>query len=278
MYVKGKQVGDDLTDNAYDDDGYRFHDVMHLANAAKLGWSPVLRKLMSRKRKSNKQIDEVEDGARAQIVEEAVIKAIHGEGVRIASQRVGPPTTGPVPLFSNKREITFTFLRFIRNFVSDLEVKSNRYWEWEEAIIDGYDIFHQLRREGQGTVSVDLIERTLTFSPYVFVDNPGKVTGIGVKLEKLTSAPDCDNEHSSDYGIARQKVIHAAIMASLGIETPTEDQIRMLTISELAPGQVSVKTERPLSELLWSKGVICFRTAVVETADGLQCTAMALSD
>jgi NTP pyrophosphatase (non-canonical NTP hydrolase) len=39
----GSQVGDPLTDNANRDDGYRFHDVLHLAHAAVLGWSPVLR-------------------------------------------------------------------------------------------------------------------------------------------------------------------------------------------------------------------------------------------
>src|SRR5437867_2596781 len=32
VYPDGKLIGDTLTDNAYADDGYRFHDVMHLAN------------------------------------------------------------------------------------------------------------------------------------------------------------------------------------------------------------------------------------------------------
>ena len=44
--LRGADRGNPLTDNAYDDDGYRFHDVMHLAFAALLGWSPVLRKLL----------------------------------------------------------------------------------------------------------------------------------------------------------------------------------------------------------------------------------------
>ena len=55
----GVPLGNPLTDNAYDDDGYRFHDVMHLANLAVLGWSPVIRQLMDRKRKSKPKIDEV---------------------------------------------------------------------------------------------------------------------------------------------------------------------------------------------------------------------------
>jgi NTP pyrophosphatase (non-canonical NTP hydrolase) len=65
-------VGDALTDNARDRDGYRYHDAFHLAYAAVLGWSPVTRALLRRKRKSNRQADEVEDGARAIIVEEAI--------------------------------------------------------------------------------------------------------------------------------------------------------------------------------------------------------------
>jgi NTP pyrophosphatase (non-canonical NTP hydrolase) len=74
----GAQLGDPLTDNAYDDDGYRFHDVMHLANMAVLGWSPVIRSLLKLKRKSKPKIDEVEDGARAWIIEELVIAFVYG--------------------------------------------------------------------------------------------------------------------------------------------------------------------------------------------------------
>lgn len=37
MYWNGKELGDPLKDQHYEPDGYRFHDVMHLANAACLG-------------------------------------------------------------------------------------------------------------------------------------------------------------------------------------------------------------------------------------------------
>ena len=50
--MSGEKIGDELTDNAYKDDGYRFHDVFHSAYVAILGWSPVIRKLLKRKRKS----------------------------------------------------------------------------------------------------------------------------------------------------------------------------------------------------------------------------------
>jgi hypothetical protein len=46
-------VGDPLTDNIADRDGYRFHDVFHFAHPAVLHWSPTFRALVKRKRKSD---------------------------------------------------------------------------------------------------------------------------------------------------------------------------------------------------------------------------------
>src|SRR6185312_1019849 len=70
--INGVPFGGELTDNAYDPDGYRFHDVFHFAYAAVLGWSPITRALLRRKRKSRPMLDEVEDGGRAAVVEEGV--------------------------------------------------------------------------------------------------------------------------------------------------------------------------------------------------------------
>src|SRR6202008_3224538 len=70
--VGDNKVGDHLTDNAYVRDGYQFHDTFHFAFAAVLGWSPITRWLLNRKRKSRPDVDEVEDGARAKAAEEAI--------------------------------------------------------------------------------------------------------------------------------------------------------------------------------------------------------------
>jgi NTP pyrophosphatase (non-canonical NTP hydrolase) len=67
----GRMVGSTLTDNAYQDDGYRSHDVFHLTFAAVLGWSPIARSFLGRKRRSNPKVDEVEDGGRARVIESA---------------------------------------------------------------------------------------------------------------------------------------------------------------------------------------------------------------
>ena len=71
-YINGTKFGDPLTDNNYEDDGYRFHDIIHLAHATILGWSPTLRALLKRKRKSDAKVDTVEDGGRAIALEEGI--------------------------------------------------------------------------------------------------------------------------------------------------------------------------------------------------------------
>ena len=81
MFVKdihGNEIplGDRLDDNSHEEDGYRYHDVFHLAYYAILGWSPVIRALLKRKRKKiidpKVNVDKVEDGARAILIEEGL--------------------------------------------------------------------------------------------------------------------------------------------------------------------------------------------------------------
>ena len=72
LRCNGLTLGDRLTDNIDHPDFYRYHDIFHLAHAVYLGWSPILRVLLNCKRKSNPQVDENQDGARARIIEEAV--------------------------------------------------------------------------------------------------------------------------------------------------------------------------------------------------------------
>jgi len=71
VFVFDKQFGDSIDSNVKEDDGYRFHDAMHFAHVAVLGWSPVVRGLMGRKRKANKEVDKLQDGACSASVENA---------------------------------------------------------------------------------------------------------------------------------------------------------------------------------------------------------------
>ena len=148
-YYEGKQFGDDLTDNAYEGDGYRFHDVFHLAFAAVLGWSPITRSLLGKKRKSNPQVDEVEDGGRAKAIEEGISALIFAFGKDYA-------------FLEGKPSVSSELLRTIRGMVAHLEVASCSTGDWENAIIQGFTVWREITKRHGGTVVVDLDNRTVS--------------------------------------------------------------------------------------------------------------------
>jgi NTP pyrophosphatase (non-canonical NTP hydrolase) len=159
-----KKLGASLTDNNYDGDGYRFHDVMHVAFAAYLGWSPNLRSFMKLKRKSSKSIDEVEDGGRAKILEEAVILEIHE--VALAKRRqlrdAGHKKVGSPYAYDNA--LNFEFLKRLHDITYGHEVYANPKQDWEQAIINGYDCYHKLIEADGGIIHVDMINRNIRFA------------------------------------------------------------------------------------------------------------------
>ncbi len=148
-YYEGKQFGDDLTDNAYEGDGYRFHDVFHLAFAAVLGWSPITRTLTGTKRRSRQQVDEVEDGGRAKAIEEGISALIFAFGKDYA-------------FLEGKPSVSSELLRTIRSMVSHLEVASCSTGDWEKAIIQGFTVWREITKRHGGTVVVDLDDRSIT--------------------------------------------------------------------------------------------------------------------
>lgn len=146
----GAQVGDPLTDNAYSDDGYRYHDVFHLAYAAVLGWSPVLRHLMKIKRKSSSTVDEVEDGARARIIEEAISLYIFTYAKNHH-------------LLKDVNEIDQEVLSTAKQMVSGLEVANRTSYDWKTAIFLGYEIFRKANDNNGGTIHLDLYARSVKY-------------------------------------------------------------------------------------------------------------------
>src|SRR5690606_1715605 len=119
----GEQLGDDITDNSYEDDGYRFHDIFHFGYVAFLGWSPVVRKLMKIKRKSEVDIDEIEDGARATITEELISLFIYNHSL-------------DHKLFKYTSSVDTEILKTIQKLVGGIEVSSCTQKQWETAIIE----------------------------------------------------------------------------------------------------------------------------------------------
>ncbi|XXX80084.1 MazG nucleotide pyrophosphohydrolase domain-containing protein [Sorangium sp. So ce134] len=146
----GQPIGDPLTDNAYEDDGYRFHDILHLANAAVLGWSPVLRRLLKRKRKSTPRIDEVEDGGRAAVVEEAIAASVYEYAVRHN-------------FLADVERVDWDLLLGIKRLTANLEVSVRSEAEWERAILVGFQVWRAVRANNGGLVRGDLAERSLDF-------------------------------------------------------------------------------------------------------------------
>jgi NTP pyrophosphatase (non-canonical NTP hydrolase) len=145
----GEQLGATLDDNAHREDGYRFHDVFHLANAAVLGWSPVVRSMMKRKRKYDPEVDSAEDGARAIFTEEGIVATLF----RHAEQH---------DLFAGIQHVDSELLRWVQVSATGLEVSVRSLNEWESAILQGYKAFRTLREaEGGGTVRCDLDTGTI---------------------------------------------------------------------------------------------------------------------
>lgn len=266
MYLNGRtRLGDDLTDNSYSEDGYRFHDAMHLALAAKLAWSPVLRRLMGRKRRSDERLDEVEDGARAAIVEEAVIKIIHAEGVRRAALGSGR-SPGPQPLFAAGGDVSFALLRSLGDLVEGLEVAANRQWEWENAILCGFDLFHTLQMRGRGTVSIDIDARSLVFKPEVYLRISGTVAAMGqasIAIDALDQEDFSDRELelAREHGAASVSARRLAMANAIGLPANLAPQ---LDLRGWEGDSVSIHPYGSAQKAMWQHGVIAFRVTCEE--------------
>lgn len=147
----GVNIGDRLTDNAREPDDYRFHDVFHYAYAAVLTWSPVVRALLRLKRKSDPQIDEAEDGARAILIEEGIVSWIFGQAKDL-------------DFFDGMKagDLSFDVLKTVRQFVAGYEPADCPLWLWEEAILQGFEAFRFLRRKRRARLRIDIARRRLT--------------------------------------------------------------------------------------------------------------------
>ena len=150
ILINGEQFGAELTDNAYDPDGYRLHDVFHLAYAAVLGWSPVTRALLRRKRKSRPLIDEVEDGGRAAVIEEGVAALAFDYARRHR-------------MLDGVSVLDFQLLRTIKDMTSHLEVNQCSTGDWEQAILQGFKVWRAVLASRGGRIAVDLDKRRIDY-------------------------------------------------------------------------------------------------------------------
>ena len=146
--IDGAKYGDPLTDNRYEDDGYRFHDICHLSYASILGWSPTMRALLRRKRKSDPKVDEVEDGGRAIVIEEGISAMVFSYAERRN-------------FLEGAEGVNYDLLRTIKDMTSHLEVSARTEGEWERAIMTGFDIWRKVKAKGRGQIHADLERGTI---------------------------------------------------------------------------------------------------------------------
>lgn len=154
--LNGGTTGNPLTDNTYEDDGYRYHDILHLVFGACLGWSPVWRKLL-RNRKENgiskrfpAEVDDAEDGGRAQVIEEAIIAASYAYAADHG-------------YLEGLSSVDWHLLRHIKQLTGNLEVKNVTAKEWNDALVRGFEIWRMLRTHTGGVVRGDLTTGRIEF-------------------------------------------------------------------------------------------------------------------
>ncbi|MCS6328814.1 MAG: pyrophosphatase [Nitrospira sp.] len=148
----GVFIGAPLTDNIKDADDYRFHDVFHMAHAAVLHWSPTFRDLIKQKRKSDPIVDETQDGGRAIVVEEGLTAWLfsYSKGLNY---------------FEGHDSVSFDALKTIQKFVHGYEVERCPLKLWEDAILQGYSVFRQVRKNNGGIVIGDRDKREISYCP-----------------------------------------------------------------------------------------------------------------
>ncbi len=152
LSVNGVNVGDRVTDNSLEDDGYRYHDAFHLAYAAILGWSPVVRSLLRRKRKSNPIVDEVQDGARARAIEESISAFVFAEAERHS-------------MYEIPSDVPFALTKAIMRITQGLEVSACKVIHWNKAISEGFKVYSALRMWRGGVVTCNVIEKKIEARP-----------------------------------------------------------------------------------------------------------------
>ena len=107
----GVFVGDPLTDNIREEDGFRYHDIIHFAHAAILHWSPTMRALLKQKRKSKADFDEGEDSGRGSVVEEGLAAWVFSKAKDL-------------DYFAGHDKISIDILKGIKDFVRGYEVEA----------------------------------------------------------------------------------------------------------------------------------------------------------
>ena len=95
-------------------------------------------------------LDEVEDGGRAAVIEEGVVALAFDYARRHH-------------FLDGVAALDFQLLRTIKDMTSHLEVQQCTTGEWEQAILQGFDVWRAVLAARGGRIAVNLDARRITF-------------------------------------------------------------------------------------------------------------------
>jgi len=150
MTLNGEALGSPLTDNSYERDGYRFHDILHLAFTCVMGWSPVIRALLNVKRKSDTELDEVEDGGRAVAIEEGIAALVFSYATQHS-------------MLANVTTLDWSLLRTCSEMAAGLEISTIPLFTWQQTILAAFDAWRTAIQDGGVRIICDLEMRSFLF-------------------------------------------------------------------------------------------------------------------
>ena len=95
-------------------------------------------------------VDETQDSGRAIVVEEGLSAWIYSRAKLLN-------------FFEGQDGVSFDLLKTVAQFVSGYEVEACPLKLWEDAILQGYAVFRQVRRNSGGIVIGDRLNRTVRY-------------------------------------------------------------------------------------------------------------------
>ena len=143
LTLNGQPAGHQLTDNSYVDDGYRFHDALHLAFAACTGWSPVTRWLLKLPNPPG-----AGDHGGSISAEEATAAIVYASWHRAQEDGLKWP---------DQLEILAVSRTALRAGATEMPPET-----WASAMTQGMQAFTWLHQNKGGTLTADLDAQTLT--------------------------------------------------------------------------------------------------------------------
>jgi len=155
---KGKKIGDPISSMSDRIDFHQYHDLFHVAISTILGWSPVLRKLLTVERPHKPY----EDSPRARIAEEAIAHVVSSSGEKMKAVITHKPHT---PIILDESELCRLIIT-IQTLCNQFEVSERENHEWVNLIYSYYLLLSQLRDYKELKIYFNTMQGNIFVMPY----------------------------------------------------------------------------------------------------------------